>query len=78
MISSGMQETACGILATACPDGLWLAYEPERVRSVAGYDADFKPVSVKVQARDHHSVVEAPDETAVLTAFFDNGYWVQT
>lgn len=51
------------------------AYEPERVRSVAGYDADFKPVTVKVQARDHHSVVEAPDETAVLTAFFDNGYW---
>ncbi|MDO5103952.1 MAG: DUF4198 domain-containing protein [Lautropia sp.] len=51
------------------------AYEPERLREVSGFDADFKPVKIEVQPRGTHSTVKAPDETAVLTAFFDNGYW---
>ena len=51
------------------------SYKPENVRFVKAYTADFKETKAEVKTHDHHSSVEVADDAAVLTAFFDNGYW---
>nr|WP_314541166.1 DUF4198 domain-containing protein [uncultured Ottowia sp.] len=51
------------------------AYAPQKVRFVKGYTANFKPASVEIKAHEKHSTVQAAADAAVLTAFFDNGYW---
>ena len=51
------------------------SYKPENVRFVKAYTADFKETKAEVKTHDHHSSVKVADDAAVLTAFFDNGYW---
>lgn len=50
-------------------------YAPEKVHSVHAYDAHFQPVAVDVIAHDHYSTVQPAEQAAILTAFFNNGYW---
>lgn len=51
------------------------AYAPQKVRFVKVYTANFKPASVEIKTHEKHSTVQAAADAAVLTAFFDNGYW---
>lgn len=50
-------------------------YTPDKVRDVKGYTASFEPYPVTVRPQQKYSTLQVGGDAAVLTVFFDNGYW---
>ena len=53
-------------------------YDPEKLIKAKAYDAVGKEISIKMIAREsNNAALELAEETAVVAAIFDNGFWSQ-
>lgn len=51
------------------------AYSPDKVKDIQAFAADFTKVSLSTTPHQHHVSLEVDSEAAVVTTFFDNGFW---
>lgn len=51
------------------------AYAPAKVEKVVGYDARGRQVDVAVLPREDHVGLEPSEGVAIISIFFNNGYW---
>jgi nickel transport protein len=51
------------------------SYDPAKLKSVAARKADGTATEATIELKDGHAMVELAKDAAIVTGFFDNGFW---
>ncbi len=53
-------------------------YDPAKVKEAKAYDKAGKEIAVQVKRREKDAIILPETEPAMISVFFDNGYWLKT
>lgn len=54
------------------------SYDPKKIKEIKSYDAAGKEISAEIKVKGDGAAVVPKGKPAVITMFFDNGFWVKT
>ncbi|MFH1116134.1 MAG: DUF4198 domain-containing protein [Pseudomonadota bacterium] len=54
------------------------SYDPQKIKEPKGFDSKGTPVPMEIARHKENASLVAKGKPAIVTVFFDNGYWVQT
>ena len=51
------------------------AYDPAKLKSISGTKLDGSPAQISLKPASDHVMLEIPEDTAIISGEFDNGFW---